>query len=631
MVSLLNKINLASLRKLLQAEEGMLTVVQLVTVTFFAVLVLLMLSVVNVLHDKIETQNAADASARAAATWLARGMNALSATNHLIGETVAMVVVYEAIAGPNPGGKQEHSDEEARSLDQAESELFTAYDLLQKHIASPPSDLEADLAQVVQSAAAVAYEQVKQPITELATVLKAKLRLKDLLIEVYQQKREAIEKIYRPKSDAELQSGLAAIPYLNAREADIKHDYDFLDAFSRHAGTRKFVLVRRTLLLTTLPALRDYTHLLVMEIPGIAQAAAAKIGSDNNTTTELYPKQPQLPVQIDPLAASIEEPHATIGLPNELEKVPQSWYGECKQTAMYEKPANVPYVDAIDKNQVVKITQLGRATFPWVNFHRSPVHDYLRDNCKVVEADEIYLDETAAATKRLCIFLQMAADGHFDPLEQADGRDTTVPEHATPIKEKVYQGLGLYVMLRATLPDKGYENWTDDHHELCGVATVVCVARRPRPRMLGKLSCLFPQVVSHESNMQAREHGATARAIVYNANPQEPHQKRIDLRIKRIIPSRQPKTGWDTLQWTTNEAGKMPLEFVGKEGQQGKSMLPEFPHSVLAWQAKLVPVSPGEREKSTVARQADAVFDDFSTPSPLEVNFLEKFAELATH
>lgn len=50
--------------------------------------------------EKLETQNGADAVAYSSTLWMARGMNALTATNHLLGEATAISAVHEALGGP---------------------------------------------------------------------------------------------------------------------------------------------------------------------------------------------------------------------------------------------------------------------------------------------------------------------------------------------------------------------------------------------------------------------------------------------------------------------------------------------------------------------------------------------------
>jgi len=53
-----------------------------------------------VVTEKMHTQNAADAIAFSSAQWMARGMNAVTATNHMLGEATALVVVIEGLGGP---------------------------------------------------------------------------------------------------------------------------------------------------------------------------------------------------------------------------------------------------------------------------------------------------------------------------------------------------------------------------------------------------------------------------------------------------------------------------------------------------------------------------------------------------
>ena len=50
--------------------------------------------------EKLEIQNAADSIAYSSTLWMARGMNAVTATNHMIGETTALAAVHEAMGGP---------------------------------------------------------------------------------------------------------------------------------------------------------------------------------------------------------------------------------------------------------------------------------------------------------------------------------------------------------------------------------------------------------------------------------------------------------------------------------------------------------------------------------------------------
>ncbi len=74
-------------------------------VTLFAVLALVVLigfvgSTGQAVHRKIETQNAADNAALSSAQWMARGMNSITATNHMIGEVTAISTIHQSLGGP---------------------------------------------------------------------------------------------------------------------------------------------------------------------------------------------------------------------------------------------------------------------------------------------------------------------------------------------------------------------------------------------------------------------------------------------------------------------------------------------------------------------------------------------------
>ena len=222
------------------------------------------------------------------------------------------------------------------------------------------------------------------------------------------------------------------------------------------------------------------------------------------------------------------------------------------------------------------------ATFPWVNYHREPIVQYLTRHCPISDAGQLYFAETTGRTLDMCDELQK-------------GRN-----------------FGLYVMHHPTLPDKGFESWTDQPSEVDTTFTVVCIARA---------------TAEPTTSSAAQTVAATARAIVYNANPQVPHDKRIDLRTKRIIPIYQPQTGWDTLQWMPGEVGKMPFELIGK----GSLLRPSFPHTRVSWKAKLVPVEVANSQRSAVASSNPTGESGLPSDSPLEVKFLKSFSSLATH
>lgn len=81
-------------------EEGMLTLVSIFPILAFLVFIGLVGNVAEITARKMETQNAADAVGYSSAVWMARGMNAITATNHLVGELTALIALHEGIGGP---------------------------------------------------------------------------------------------------------------------------------------------------------------------------------------------------------------------------------------------------------------------------------------------------------------------------------------------------------------------------------------------------------------------------------------------------------------------------------------------------------------------------------------------------
>src|SRR4051794_27512917 len=90
---------LTSLSRLHASEDGMLSLVTIVTVMFLLLLASLVVNVGATVNAKIEAQNAADSVAYSSAVWMARAMNEVTTTNHLMGEMMALFIVYHAIGG----------------------------------------------------------------------------------------------------------------------------------------------------------------------------------------------------------------------------------------------------------------------------------------------------------------------------------------------------------------------------------------------------------------------------------------------------------------------------------------------------------------------------------------------------
>lgn len=98
-------------------EDGKLTLVATIMMLAMVVLIGLIGNAGHTVNQKIEAQNAADAAAFSSALWMARGMNALTATNHMLGEVTSLCAIHEAIGGPGADLGIEENTTENQVLD----------------------------------------------------------------------------------------------------------------------------------------------------------------------------------------------------------------------------------------------------------------------------------------------------------------------------------------------------------------------------------------------------------------------------------------------------------------------------------------------------------------------------------
>lgn len=80
-------------------EEGMISLVTIQAVLFLLILIGLVGNTGRIVSEKIEVQNGADAVAYSSGIVMARALNAVTASNHLIGELNALAVLQHALNG----------------------------------------------------------------------------------------------------------------------------------------------------------------------------------------------------------------------------------------------------------------------------------------------------------------------------------------------------------------------------------------------------------------------------------------------------------------------------------------------------------------------------------------------------
>jgi hypothetical protein len=269
------------------------------------------------------------------------------------------------------------------------------------------------------------------------------------------------------------------------------------------------------------------------------------------------PGQLALPVQLDPLALSHR-------LPDVLSDVPEPSPSGC----------GCPSISTdITWDQVSKMTQLARASFPWVNYHRKPVMDALSATLQLAESKDFYFHWSNGYSKSI------------------------VQEQQEPVGDDPNSHLGLYVLQGHDGPDKGYEKWNVAEHATLAddYFTLIGLAQQARPTVIGQP--VFRQ--QHPDGMLSY-----AMALLYNGNEQQRPQHRIDPTCKRIVPIRQANIGMDTLNWypgslqTSEGCGVASGEpAVSRDGEfrpfelLGIGIPAEYPRIQVNWQSKLVPAT----------------------------------------
>src|SRR5262245_43268346 len=76
-------------------DEGYINFVSCFLLMAFVLGLVLVGNIGAATNDRLELQNAADAAAYSAALQMARGLNAITATNHMMGEVTAQIIALE--------------------------------------------------------------------------------------------------------------------------------------------------------------------------------------------------------------------------------------------------------------------------------------------------------------------------------------------------------------------------------------------------------------------------------------------------------------------------------------------------------------------------------------------------------
>tara|TARA_R110002049_G_scaffold4601_4_gene31965 strand:- start:241899 stop:244076 length:2178 start_codon:yes stop_codon:yes gene_type:complete len=135
-------------------REGKIVLLAAIVILLVAVLMAWIGNTGHAVKQKMEVQSAADATSFAGSMWMARGMNAITLSNHLIGEATAMGVIHDAIGGPEMRLGLKTNTPENRTLDAIIRNLtkFAPIGKLypNNYVPSPITNLDARLLEFVQ-------------------------------------------------------------------------------------------------------------------------------------------------------------------------------------------------------------------------------------------------------------------------------------------------------------------------------------------------------------------------------------------------------------------------------------------------------------------------------------------------
>jgi hypothetical protein len=384
-----------------------------------------------------------------------------------------------------------------------------------------------------------------------AAILDAKVTLKKRLTMCYNVWTAA-----QALKAVNYQAGEALAQAMAALEKWIGAEYTILNATTTIA--KGLSPVKQALRDQLLPMIQNFEDEVVDMIPELAKETASKIASENGAKAGLmFPVDLRLPVIHDPLSEANELPEP----PFPAVEVAGKEAG-CKTCPSVK--ANSP------RDQIVKLTQLARASFPWVVYHRAPVYNALKV-IPLSQAAHFYKDHSDGYSKKVCDQLQT----------------TTTSKRQLKIQP--------YVLADHFSPDKGFEAFTDDPEIADNYFAFLGMARWEKPSIVG-----YPIF------RQQHEHGqvAIAQVLLYNANSQVQPEYKIDLACKRIRPNRQANVGWDTLNW---KSGLRPSELTAKWDNGGAPSV-IYPEIEVNWQCKLVPIGK-TRWNALIHAQLPSPFD----------------------
>ncbi|TWU03693.1 Tad domain-containing protein [Neorhodopirellula pilleata] len=504
---------------------------------FFMVFAGLLFNTGATINGKIETQNAADASVYSASVSIARGLNAMTASNHLIGELNALYVIHHSLGGTwldDKGGQENNSPE----IQAANTGLEIAYNIAKN--SQPIPGLQPP------------YDRVKKnPKADAnSTIYEGKLKLKTAL---------AIAYGVHTAGWVMYEAGKALLPFPTTPAGVALMAAGVITQVA--ATVTELAIMKEYLVLEGLEILARSLSPFKKGIPGTIKLLynyQKLVGGTNNTPSLFSTLAAKSAIKIAERNDAVAIPSSTL-LATATNLIP-------------------PFPVEQEKTTKIDRSQLMRAAFPWVAYWTNNIAGTLKKPFHILGAPisgaggsfEKWSEKYAYQSVELF---------RGDTSRNFQNELTRVNHNKANSSGSGEKGMGikLYVMqgLNETDNGAGWHKSMEDFNDWDN--------RRKASTKIDQLFCHVgfvrsenqPKVGVRRFFRQENPDGFVcyAQSMVYNANPQQRPQR------SGGGGSAQPTVGYDTLGWTAGA-----IEYPGKSSAR--------PQIKLNWQAKLTPITP---------------------------------------
>jgi hypothetical protein len=584
---------------LLGCERGFLSFVTCVAVLFFTLLVTMVFNVGAAVRQKVDVQNAADAAILTSTSMTARGLNAVTLTNHMLGELSAILVIHEALGGTELDDLAPKNERKQSNISNVLNKSLTALLPLSSSYELHSLDEQA-VKQMKKDGGSDDDSQGKHQA--FATIFDARCTMKFYMTEVLIGRLVAIAVRFIPFGIGEAIYWGINIP-LTVLVGKMLQEVIILDGVEQIAKVFSTVAKRNIVESQMLPFLENYGEVCFKQFPVIGERVAQEAAKKNNVTLHLFPARLPLPIEREP-APPAESQSVLFGreprggnassdadfLSKALDLLGSatSILGDANDVlgtnggvqnpgvSLRPNPGNDGYGrganwsrDSLprlsrDDWKKVEQSQWTRATYPYVQGWRKPIREWFAGVLMVSRAGTWYSRWTNRYT---------AAKTYQFRSGQYGG-------------QKNQRKLAMYVMKEAPTAGKGREGWTTDGDEAEPLFTQMAFVHRDARQPIA--TAIFGTAPTDGIVCYSQ-------AIVYNGNKQN-----ID--SWRDGGTYQPELGWDTLNWQAPVNSARAFEFL-KGDEAGMRIMPpsvpflffnkadEHPNVKLNWQAKLTPVT----------------------------------------